>query len=1342
MPINKLKNAWISTDTTIDGVDSFVNEGKTKLKNNVVVDTKLAVGKTIDNVNNYSLDVTGGDINFNSNNIMNVNNLQVSTINGATPSITTPNLNSVLTAGNTTTVNINMNNRNIQNCGYVQTNIIKPTTANGDIRFDTDIDANSNQLINTGRISQVPLVGTQNEFKKSNFTEILLNGVPVTSGGGGSFNGTMESNLDMNSYDIINNNSIQTNNITIGDGGSGDLNLNGDLNIIPLTTSTIYGNTLLLDNFGLNNVNGMNMSLDSQINANYSTIINVSELNFDGNKLINMNNGTINNIASLTGTGNVSFNTTGHLKLNPTDTLEIDGKIVQSSITTNTQNEFKKSNFTDIVYNEWLLINDLRTIDSLIGNITITFPISQIWNIINNGTLNVFLPDLSLLPTGGAGSYVYILRGNNTSTVNLKAHIGQQIKLMDNSLVSTFVFNSTISNMLLLMFTRVGNTYRWVQVSPLLSSNISTVSGTVQSSQLQNIGSGVEISTLSETGNPNIDVPTLYVDNIFNSVNTFNAGIQSFGSTYVENFTFSNVSSDIILTNWNASTPTYTSNNYYAQYVGTSSYIGTGFTTSLNSGGSYVLYITRGTGVNPFYLSNFPAGVTSNQCFTLQAAQNSSMKFILDEVILDAGEYVFGFWCQNSNNTGGNIGLSSVNIKNNVTSGIIESISNINPIASYPNWLFYTIPFSLPTNTNIVFEFVTTVATHIYGGYINLVGFELTKNSSIVINDQTTNKVANVGANQSMLNNVFIKEGLNVQSGGALVTGGLSTNTSYGTNNLSINSSMASKNTANASNNNFGIGANSLNALTSGSNNIAIGNNAFNAGQTNQRCISIGHNNSIPNTKTGAVSIGNNNNCRGSYTVVVGDNEQTSANAGVISDYSVSIGADSVGCSVYNGYGVLSSVHSVGIGYKTLTSCADNYNVGVGSQSFQNMNGVNGITQNGNSGLTTQNNTGLGYKSGFSQYLYNNCLFLGAYADATVNNLYNACAIGYNAKVDSSNCIQLGGSTNEKVKITGDLIVTTINGSPYTGGGNSQGITIEQVQANANIFTALQTFNNGLRLGERAESLTGANLDLTSNFHYYCGTKLCIINANANTYQIILPNPSNFSGSVTSICNRTNFKFTLSCSGVNFLGRYGSQIATHVVYPHQEIELYANQANWLIDGVKGVPYSERFYSTVNQSIANNAGGGTIVQLPTLDTNDITTATGIDTWGGKGLTYYASAGTNPQYSFGNNTGYTMVVHVDAQIQYATNATGVRALWIGQGSGIGATTAGRYSQTPNMMSGPTSGFPGGAGYTRASATVTLQPNDYIILYTFQNSGAALNINNATANNRGNITFTRIG
>jgi len=70
--------------------------------------------------------VAGTDIDMNNNNIVNVNNLNVSTINSSAypPVTSSPDLSNVLSAGNVAGTDIDMNNNNITNVGNINLNTI------------------------------------------------------------------------------------------------------------------------------------------------------------------------------------------------------------------------------------------------------------------------------------------------------------------------------------------------------------------------------------------------------------------------------------------------------------------------------------------------------------------------------------------------------------------------------------------------------------------------------------------------------------------------------------------------------------------------------------------------------------------------------------------------------------------------------------------------------------------------------------------------------------------------------------------------------------------------------------------------------------------------------------------------------------------------------------------------------------------------------------------------------------------------------------------------------------------------------------------------------------------
>ncbi|MBP8249296.1 MAG: tail fiber domain-containing protein, partial [Chitinophagales bacterium] len=74
---------------------------------------------------------------------------------------------------------------------------------------------------------------------------------------------------------------------------------------------------------------------------------------------------------------------------------------------------------------------------------------------------------------------------------------------------------------------------------------------------------------------------------------------------------------------------------------------------------------------------------------------------------------------------------------------------------------------------------------------------------------------------------------------------------------------------------------------------------------------------------------------------------------------------------------------------------------------------------------TGSNNVAIGKDAGTLRTLYNKCTFLGATADATVNNFTNATAIGYGAKVSGSNKVRVGNTA--VTSIGGQVGWTTVS---------------------------------------------------------------------------------------------------------------------------------------------------------------------------------------------------------------------------------------------------------------------------------------------------------------------------
>lgn len=501
----------------------------------------------------------------------------------------------------------------------------------------------------------------------------------------------------------------------------------------------------------------------------------------------------------------------------------------------------------------------------------------------------------------------------------------------------------------------------------------------------------------------------------------FHSNLDSYGNTYVEKLVFSNISSDISVLNWDASIPSYPTGGEYIAYTGsgTSTDI-SGFT--MDAAFDYTAGIVSQNFNPDYYTTYYP--VASNQAFFFNPTNNTEMTIKSVNYNLEVGEYLFGFYCQSSN-TGGNGLTITASIKNSSTNAVIEQQENINPVASFPNWVFIKIPFVITTAGNHYFEFANLPNGYIYGAYILITGIEITLTNAIVVKDTNTGKTATIGGSQSIINQLYVNDGLKINDGGIQITGGFNSATTYGIDNTTLNTILG-ENPAQAPSQNVAIGSGCMQtADTATQQNVAIGvaNTQFYTNVKNS--VSIGYGAQVISNAERCVVVGSNQTIRGIDSVAIGAFRYPYL-AGCISSYCVSVGSDSLGGAVSNGYGTLNNEYSTSIGYKSQFYTADKFNTSVGAIALYNLAGVNGV----GGGLTTQYNTAIGYGAGYS-YQYNNCTFLGSQTDTEFNGLSNSTAIGYQTIVSESNCIQLG-SHGEKVKISGDLDgVTTINGTAY-----------------------------------------------------------------------------------------------------------------------------------------------------------------------------------------------------------------------------------------------------------------------------------------------------------------------
>lgn len=514
-----------------------------------------------------------------------------------------------------------------------------------------------------------------------------------------------------------------------------------------------------------------------------------------------------------------------------------------------------------------------------------------------------------------------------------------------------------------------------------------------------------------------------------NSAGTSGINMNMNDISFVNIIDVSNGASPISITNWDISSPAYSgATNKYSQYTGTGTYTGlSGYTFSTSTSYAYNVSIQYGTGGTDF-ITYFP--FSTQQALSLQVVQNGNITMKSNTYTLSPGHYTVSFqlYAQDIGSKGQTVNFTVVN---NSTSATLATLNGCNPVNNFPNWVKYTTNFSLAQTTTVYFNWYSPGPTSYSYSYVNFTGVQVTKYAGIQIHD-TSNNVSILSSSSSAVNNLYVSNGLNVTSGGSTLTGGLNTYTSYGGDNIAINSIFGTVPTS-INQSCIGVGQGTLQYCVSGNRVIAIGSGSSTGAVRLTDCTSVGTNVSFYTESAYNVGIGNSVRVGGSKNTVVGYMYDAGSMGNPVTTENVVIGTNAM-TNRYNGYGALSSTQNVAIGVDTLTNMMDNYNTGIGYQSLVNIAGSNGVSTGGGNGYTTQYNTAVGYKSGWSPGLANNCTYLGANTDnaSGVNNLYNSTAIGYGTLMDASNTIFLG-SHGERVKISGDLSgVTTINGVAYT----------------------------------------------------------------------------------------------------------------------------------------------------------------------------------------------------------------------------------------------------------------------------------------------------------------------
>ena len=308
--------------------------------------------------------------------------------------------------------------------------------------------------------------------------------------------------------------------------------------------------------------------------------------------------------------------------------------------------------------------------------------------------------------------------------------------------------------------------------------------------------------------------------------------------------------------------------------------------------------------------------------------------------------------------------------------------------------------------------------------------------------------------------NTFV--GLN--SGLSLVSG--TQNAGFGAGTLQYNTSGGQ---------NSGLGFNALQSNTTGSNNTGLGFQSLQSNINGAANTAVGYN-SLLNNVTGsnnsafgqqallANTAGSNNTAVGSLALsanTLGSNNiaiGSSALAGNTQGGSnVAVGGSALGAITTNSNGTA-------LGYQALQAATGAGNLGVG-------------TAAGKSITSGANNSFLGYNAGNTDSIF-----------ATLANINNSGAFGYNAQVQASNSITIGGQGSNQVNVgigtTVPLNVFSVSPIQYSTGTVSQSSSTTVVGVGTT-FTSAMVGNQLIYADGVSDTITGytspTNITVTTN---------------------------------------------------------------------------------------------------------------------------------------------------------------------------------------------------------------------------------------------------------------------
>ena len=352
------------------------------------------------------------------------------------------------------------------------------------------------------------------------------------------------------------------------------------------------------------------------------------------------------------------------------------------------------------------------------------------------------------------------------------------------------------------------------------------------------------------------------------------------------------------------------------------------------------------------------------------------------------------------------------------------------------------------------------------------------------------------------------------------------------------------------------IGNQALTNNTTGDSNVAIGDQALSKNTTGLRNNAIGVRSLFKNTTGGEnTAIGNmalENNTSGNRNLAIGQQTLSTNTEGI---------------------------KNVALGYTPL------YNNTIGSNN--NAIGDEALFYN----TTGNNNTGIGSRAGTIISTGSQNTMIGASADVTIGTLSNATALGYQARVATSNTIQLGNTAITAVNTSGTITATGFSGlaTNLTGLPLTTGVTGTLAVANGGTGAATLT---GLVKGNGTGAMTAAVSGTDYLQAVAPGTSGNVLTSNGSTWV------SDKSGSNSIICKIADAPNTiLSIGGFEF--RYnsatdGGYIEVRSVSSNDNMMVFCqkNTGSWFLGGTsttQNYRYNTSVYSSWSPVISLATG---------------------------------------------------------------------------------------------------------------------------------------------------------